>query len=163
MSFTKLYFSDYLQTIYDVWLRVERRRSIPNIVWELADYVEPFILSLAQSTGASILKISHQQSHLDWAEICGDRGWTRLDKDYPQLLPVKGCCAGGDLEAGTQMWLMAAWQISGDKDLTPITREHHHQSLQAIKLYWKHPLEYVLCLQGAVTILFNNHQYKMHF
>ena len=108
---------------------------------------------------------ANRESHSDWAEICRDRGWTALDKDYPQLLPVKGCCAGGDLEVGTQMWLMASWQISGDKDQTPIIGEHrHHQSLQAIKLYWKHPLEYVLCLQGAVSIyLLNIQQYKMHY
>ena len=162
MLFQKLCFSDYKLFMMSDWEL--RGGEVSLILSENSDYVEPFILSLAQSTGASVLKISHQQSHLDWAEICGDRGWTRLDKDYPQLLRVKGCCVGGDLEVGTQMWLMASWQISGDKDLTPITGEHrHHQSLQAIKLYWKHPLEYVLCLQGAVSILFNNHQYKMHF
>ena len=101
MLFQKLCFSDYKLFMMSDWEL--RGGEVSLILSENSDYVEPFILSLAQSTGASILKISHQQSHLDWAEICGDRGWTRLDKDYPQLLRVKGMLC---------WW----WSGSGDTD-----------------------------------------------
>ena len=53
---------------------------------------------------------SANRATLDWTEICRNRGWTALDKDYPQLLPVKGCCEAV-IRGGSQMLLMASWQI----------------------------------------------------
>ena len=123
--------------------------------------------SYCPSLSPQVLQFSRsasRESHSDWAEICRDRGWTALDKDYPQLLPVKGCCGGGDLRRGHRCGWWHPDKYWGQEP-SLITREHHqHQSLHTIKLYWKHPLEYVLCLQGAVSIyLLSIQQYKMHY
>ena len=111
--------------------------------------------SYCPSLSPQVLQFSRsasRESHSDWAEICRDRGWTALDKDYPQLLPVKGCCGGGDLRRGHRCGWWHPDKYWGQEP-SLITREHHqHQSLHTIKLYWKHPLEYVLCLQGAASI-----------
>lgn len=121
--------------------------------------------SYCPSLSPPVLQFSrNRESHSDWAGICRDRGWTALDKDYPQLLPVKGCCGGGDLRRGHRCGWWHPDKYWGQEP-SLITREHHqHQSLHTIKLYWKHPLEYVLCLQGAVSIyLLSIQQYKMHY
>lgn len=123
--------------------------------------------SYCPSLSPQVLQFSrsaNRGSHSDWGEICRDRGWTALDKDYPQLLSVKGCCGGGDLRRGHRCGWWHPDKYWGQEP-SLITREHHqHQSLHTIKLYWKHPLEYVLCLQGAVSIyLLNIQQYKMHY
>ena len=116
--------------------------EVSLILFENSDYVEPFILS-PQSAGASVLKISHQQRILNWAEICWGRGWTLLDKDYLQLFPVKdsakGCCGVGDQKVVTPAvddgTLTNIWGLGPGSDHTPGAASH--QSLRTNKTLLK--------------------------
>ena len=142
---------NYLPCLNKTW----KEEKYPLILSENSDY-EPFILSLSQTTGASVLKISQQREPL---RLRRNMQGQRVDCSWQRLSPAfvsKGMLWRRWSEAGTQMWLMASWQIlrtgaqPDHKGAPPTSIIAHHKNfienilwsmfyvckVQSVFIYW---------------------------
>lgn len=151
-----------LEIIYHVWIKLERGGEVSLILSENSDY-EPFILSLSQSTGASVLKISQQREPL---RLSRNMQGQRVDCSWQRLSPAfvsKGMLWRRWSEAGTQMWLMASWQIlrtgaqPDHKGAPPTSIIAHHKTLL------KTSSGVCSMFARCSHYLFIEQQYKMHY